>query len=73
MGHYSAHVYTLMQVIHNHPRVPHEWSGDQSHARSFAVFYEQHVKKGKFKMNAEGRVSIIHIVSIHIVYKIFVE
>ena len=45
-------------MIHNHPQVPPEWSGDQSHARSFAVFYEQHVKKGKFVMNQEGRVSV---------------
>lgn len=44
------------QVIHNHPQVPAEWSGDQSHARSFAVFYEQHVKKGKYHMNSKGKV-----------------
>jgi hypothetical protein len=45
------------QVVHSHRDVPKEWSGDTSHARSFAVFYEQHVKKGKFSMNGLGRVS----------------
>ena len=44
-------------MVNGHREVPKEWSSDTSHARSFAVFYEQHVKKGKFAMNSSGRVS----------------
>lgn len=46
-----------VQVVQNYPQVPAEWKNDQSHARSFAVFYETHVSKGRYKMNEEGKVS----------------
>ena len=46
----------LWQVIQGYPELPTEWKSDQSQARSFAIFYESHVKKGTYKMNAEGKV-----------------
>lgn len=48
-------VFTQAMVIHNHPVVPPEWKQDQTLERSFATFYQMHVQKGSFKMNAEGR------------------
>ena len=45
------------QVIQSYPQLPTEWKSDQSHARSYAVFYESHVKKGNYKMNKGGKVS----------------
>ena len=48
----------VCQVIHNHPVVPPEWKQDQTLERSFATFYQMHVQKGSFKMNAEGRVRV---------------
>lgn len=46
-------------MIQGYPELPSEWKSDQSQARSFAIFYESHVKKGTYKMNAEGKVCIV--------------
>ena len=46
-----------VQVIQNHPGVPLEWKADTTYERSFAVFYNGHVQKGSYKMNAEDPVS----------------
>ena len=51
----------IFKVVQSYPQVPTEWKSDQSHARSFAIFYESHVKKGKYKMNTDGKVSELQI------------
>lgn len=50
---------SISQVIRNHPQVPQEWKTDTMYERSFAVFYNAHVQKGSYKMNAEGKVSVL--------------
>ena len=53
-------LYTF-KVVQSYPQVPTEWKSDQSQARSFAIFYQSHVKKGNYNMNAGGKVSELQI------------
>ena len=65
-----THTHTL-KVVQNHPQVPDEWKSDQSQARSFAVFYEAHVKKGTYKMNKGGQVRLFPSANLHYNYIFF--
>ncbi|CAI8046538.1 SH3KBP1-binding protein 1 [Geodia barretti] len=51
--------FTQAMVIQNHPQVPQEWKADTMYERSFAIFYNGHVQKGSYKMNAEGRGMVV--------------
>jgi hypothetical protein len=51
--------FTQALVIQNHVQVPREWKADTMYERSYAVFYNTHVQKGSYKMNAEGRGLVI--------------
>eukprot|EP00731_Ephydatia_muelleri_P010474 Em0005g1060a len=49
--------FTQALVIHTHKKVPPEWKKEQVLERSYALFYEAHIQRGKYTMNADGLVS----------------
>ncbi|XP_064383119.1 uncharacterized protein LOC135331796 [Halichondria panicea] len=55
----GTQAFTQAMVIRNHPTVPNEWKVDPIHSHSFAIFYQQHVSRGTYKMNTEGNGMVI--------------
>ena len=46
------------QVVGTYPKLPTEWSSHEKAAENFASFYQNHVNKGKYTMNADRKVSV---------------
>lgn len=46
--------FTQALVIHTHKKVPTEWKREEVLQRSYALFYEAHIQRGKYTMNADG-------------------
>ena len=40
------------------PKLPTEWSSHKNVAENFASSYQDNVNKGKYTMNADGKVSV---------------
>ena len=56
--------FTQALVIHTHKKVPPEWKSDQVLERSYALFYEAHIQRGKYIMNADGQVCVwMHVIA----------
>lgn len=55
----GVEAFTQAIVIQNHTAVPAEWKGDNMFESSFALFYNNHVQKGSYEMNSEGKGMII--------------
>ena len=56
--------FTQALVIHTHKKVPTEWKNEQVLERSYALFYEAHIQRGKYTMNADGLVSLFMCLSL---------
>ena len=46
------------QIVGAYLKLPTEWSSHEKVAENFASFYRYHVGKGKYTMNADGKVSV---------------